>query len=170
MPNPGAVLRHDRLGRVLCQVNSTRLIGLISAAAMETDAGEASDAARRYDHGLPRIVAEVADHVVGLLVFDMLDYVARARSRVRQEINGAVLHRNVVQGAPATQVWPVRVAYEPGVLVPAELQSLLGGLDDVLPVEEIGRLPQWRTHHPGYKLRDQELPYLLAAFVGMHEV
>jgi hypothetical protein len=73
MPDPGAVLRHDRLGRVLCQVNSTRLIGLISAAAVETDAGEASDAARRYDYGLPRIVAEVADHVVGLLVFDMLD-------------------------------------------------------------------------------------------------
>jgi hypothetical protein len=40
---------------------------------VETDAGEASDAARRYDYGLPRIVAEVADHVVGLLVFDMLD-------------------------------------------------------------------------------------------------
>ena len=38
MPDPGAVLRHDRLGRVLCQVNSTRLIALISATAMETDA------------------------------------------------------------------------------------------------------------------------------------
>jgi hypothetical protein len=48
------------------------MISLISAAAMETDAGEASDAARRCDHGLPRIVAELADHVVGLLVFDML--------------------------------------------------------------------------------------------------
>src|SRR5215211_1666755 len=85
MPDPGAVLRHDRFGRVLCQVNSTRLIALISTAAMETDAGEASDAACCYDHGLPRIVAEVADHVVGLLVFDMLDWFARARSRVRQE-------------------------------------------------------------------------------------
>jgi len=40
---------------------------------METDAGEASDAARIYDHGLPRIVAEVANHVTGLLVFKMLD-------------------------------------------------------------------------------------------------
>src|SRR3954469_12597797 len=64
----------------------------------------------------------------------------------------------------------MRVGDEARVLVPAELHPALGGLDDVLLVEEVDRLAERGSRHLLHQLRAEEALGRLARAVGMDEV
>jgi AraC-like DNA-binding protein len=72
-------------------VDAAHLLGGVEAAAVQDGAREAHDAAGGNDDGVSRVGAGVADHVVGLLVADVLDDVARAGAVVREQVHGAVV-------------------------------------------------------------------------------
>jgi hypothetical protein len=101
-----------------------------------------ADAAGRHDHRVTRVVPEVADQIVALLVARVLDDVSRTGARIGQQIHGAVSFGHVVECDPAGEVRPVRVVDEAGVLVPAERHPLLRGLHDVLLVEQVDGVPE----------------------------
>src|SRR4051794_30090736 len=59
---------------------------------------------------------------------------------------------------------------EPGVLMPAELHSVLGGLDDVLLIEQVDRVAEDRLRDFDHELGAQELFDRGALAVGVDEV
>src|SRR6266511_1255064 len=132
-----AIVAEDGLRGVLREVDPPHAVGRVGTAPVKERAREAGDAPGGHDHGVARVVPEVADQVVRLVVTDVLDDVARAGARVGEEVHRAVRFGDVVEGDPAREVGRVRVLDEAGVLMPAELHPALGGLDDVLLVEQV---------------------------------
>ena len=64
----------------------------------------------------------------------------------------------------------MRVGDEAGVLVPAELHASLGGLDDVLLVEQVDRVAERGPGDLGHQVREQEPPDVGGRVVGVEEV
>ena len=81
-PQLRAVLIHDRLGGILRQVTAPVSVGHIGAAAVEGAAAEDYDAAGGHDGGVARVIALVADLVVGSFFYRVVDdVVARVDAR-----------------------------------------------------------------------------------------
>src|SRR5215207_787623 len=170
VPRPRTILAEDRLGRVLRDVDASGVVGCVRAAAVEEGAREADDAPGGHDDRVARVVAEVADQVVGLLVATMLDDVASAGARVGQQVDSAVGFGDVVERDPAREIRRMRVGDEARVLVPPEGHPALGRLDDVLLVEQVDGVPERRLRGVHHEVREQEPLDRGALAVGMDEV
>jgi hypothetical protein len=100
----------------------------------------------------------------------VLDDFTGPGASIGEQVHRAVRFGHVVERDPAGEVRLMSVGDEAGVLVPAELHPALGGLHDVLLVEQVDGVAERRLGDLRHQLREQEPAHRGARPVGVNEV